>query len=234
MFASATHLIAASGPAGRALFGTDWSQRPRTRVLYCGLNFAPFATENAHRERESARREFGIARDEIVLGHVGSFNPPKNHAFLAAIVAAALDRDPRVCVFCVGAGPLSKSLEAQFQRAGVRAIFSGLRSDVPRLLRAMDVFVFPSLYEGLPLALVEAQAAGLPCVVSTEVTREVDVVPGLIRWLPLAAGAGVWADAVLESACQPSQAAAGLLAMRSSTFSVEASFKHLRSIYHSG
>jgi glycosyltransferase involved in cell wall biosynthesis len=234
MFTSATHLIAASGPAGRALFGADWSRRPRARVLYCGLDFAPFAAADANRDRESTRREFGIACDEIVLGHVGSFNPPKNHAFLAAIAAAALDRDPRVCVFSVGAGPLSKSLEAQFKQAGVRAIFSGLRSDVPRLLRAMDVFVFPSLYEGLPLAVVEAQAAGLPCVVSTEVTREVDVVPGLIRWLPLSVGAGAWADAVLESAGQRSQAAAGLLAMRSSTFSVEASFKHLRSIYRSG
>src|SRR4029077_19577320 len=154
---------------------------------------ATFAPEDANRDRESARREFGIAADEIVLGHVGSFNPPKNHAFLAAIAAAALDRDPRVCVFSVGAGPLSKSLEAQFKRAGVRAIFSGLRSDVPRLLRAMDVFVFPSLYEGLPLAVVEAQAAGLPCMVSTEVTREVEAVPGSIRWLRLAAGAKGWA-----------------------------------------
>src|ERR1700739_3336581 len=90
MFASATHLIGASGPAACALFGADWSRHPRARVVYCGLDFATFAPEDANRDRESARREFGIAADEIVLGHVGSFNPPKNHAFLAAIAAAAL------------------------------------------------------------------------------------------------------------------------------------------------
>src|SRR5260370_70247 len=99
----------------------------------------------------------------------------------------------------------------------------------------MDVFVFPSLYEGLPLAVVEAQAAGLPCVVSTGVTREADAVPGLLRWLPLSAGSEIWAEAVLEAAhearSRPFQSAASLEAMRRSPFSVESSFESMRSIY---
>jgi glycosyltransferase involved in cell wall biosynthesis len=122
-------------------------------------------------------------------------------------------------------------VQAQFEQAGVRAIFTGPRTDIPRLLRAMDVFVFPSLYEGLPLAMVEAQAAGLPCVVSTEVTREVEAVPGLIRWLPLWAGAGVWSDTVLEAARQPAQAVSGLATMRRSGFSVKNSFDSMQAIY---
>jgi glycosyltransferase involved in cell wall biosynthesis len=232
MSSSATHLLAASGPAARALYGADWSESPRARVVYCGVDFAPFAV-GAAADRESVRQEFGIGPSEIVVGHVGNFHPPKNHAFLAAIAGCALGRQPGARVLCVGGGPLGDPTRALFQQAGVQAIFTGPRTDVPRLLRAMDVFVFPSLYEGLPLAVVEAQAAGLPCVVSTEVTREVEAVPGLIRWLPLSAGAGIWADAVLEAGRRPVQAAIGLTAMRRSPFSVETSFANMQAIYRS-
>jgi glycosyltransferase involved in cell wall biosynthesis len=229
---SATHLLAASGPAACALYGADWRESPRARVVYCGVDFAPFAA-GAHADRESVRQEFVIRPGEIVVGHVGNFHPPKNHAFLAAMAACALGHQPGVRVLCVGGGPLREQTRALFEQAGVRAIFTGPRADVPRLLRGMDVFVFPSHYEGLPLAVVEAQAAGLPCVVSTEVTREVEAVPGLIRWLPLSAGPKAWADAVLAAARQPVQAARGLATMRRSRFSVEASFGNMQAIYRS-
>ena len=231
MSSSATHLLAASGPAACALYGPDWSESPRARVVYCGVDFAPFAIANAAADRESVRQEFGIGPGEIVMGHVGNFHAPKNHAFLADIAACALGRQPGLRVLCAGGGPLREQVQSQFQQAGVRAIFTGPRTDIPRLLRAMDVFVFPSLYEGLPLAVVEAQAAGLPCVVSTEVTREVEAIPGLIRWLPLWADAGIWADSVLEAARQPAQAASGLATMRRSRFSVESSFDNMQTIY---
>jgi glycosyltransferase involved in cell wall biosynthesis len=232
MSSSATHLLAASGPAACAHYGANWSESARARVVYCGVDFAPFAAAAAA-DRDSVRQEFGIGPSEIVVGHVGNFHPPKNHAFLAAIAGCALGRQPGVRILCVGGGPLRHQTQALFEKAGVQAIFTEPRSDVPRLLRAMDVFVFPSLYEGLPLAVVEAQAAGLPCVVSTEVTREVEAVPGLIRWLPLAAGAGIWADAVLEAARHPPQAVNGLATMRRSPFSVETSFANMQAIYRS-
>jgi glycosyltransferase involved in cell wall biosynthesis len=228
ILASATHLLAASGPAACALFGANWRQVARARILYCGVDLAPFAAGDAAGDRASARHEFGIAPGEIVMGHVGNFHTPKNHRFLAAIAACAGAR-----VLCVGSGPLLAPVQSVFEKAGVRAIFTGPRSDISRLLRAMDVFVFPSLYEGLPLAVVEAQAAGLPCVVSSEVTREVEVIPGFICWLPLAAGAGVWADAVLAAVTQPPQTTAVLGAMRRSPFGVETSFAQMCSIYRS-
>jgi glycosyltransferase involved in cell wall biosynthesis len=231
MFSSATHLLAASRPAASALFGSDWGESSRARVIYCGVDFKPFSAADAGADRESVRQELGIGSGEIVVGHVGNFHTPKNHAFLAAIAACATRREPGVRVLCAGGGPLREQVQSQFEQAGVRTIFTGPRTDIPRLLRAMDVFVFPSLYEGLPLAVVEAQAAGLPCVVSTEVTREVEAVPGLIRWLPLWADAGIWADTVLEGARQPVQAANGLATMRRSAFSVETSFDNMQAIY---
>ena len=228
ILASATHLLAASGPAAGALFGSNWREVAQARVLYCGVDLAPFAAGDAAGDRDSVRREFSIAPEEIVMGHVGNFHAPKNHRFLAAIAARA-----GVRVLCVGSGPLLGSVRSAFEEAGVRAIFTGPRSDIPRLLRAMDVFVFPSLYEGLPLALVEAQAAGLPCVVSAEVTREVEAIPGLIRWLPLAAGAQAWADAALAAAVEPRPSTKGLEAMQRSPFGIATSFAQMCSIYRS-
>ena len=77
-------------------------------------------------------------------------------------------------------------------------IFTGVRSDVERLMQAMDVFVFPSLYEGLPVTMVEAQASGLPCIISDKVPEECIITSGLVDVMPLAAGAEAWADKVLE------------------------------------
>jgi glycosyltransferase involved in cell wall biosynthesis len=231
MLLSATHLLAASGPAACALYGANWREAGRARVLYCGLDFAPFAAGDRAADRESARRELGFAPEDIVIGHVGNFHAPKNHRFLAAIAARAAGRRPGVRVLLVGGGPLRAEVQTLFEQAGVRAVLSGPREDIPRLLRAMDVFVFPSLYEGLPLAVVEAQAADLPCVVSTAVTREVDVVPGLLRWMPLSADAGAWAGALLAAASAAGKSVGGLEAMRRSPFNVETSFDQACSIY---
>jgi glycosyltransferase involved in cell wall biosynthesis len=233
ILASATHLLAASVPAACTLFGANWLEVSRARVLYCGLDFAPFSAGDAARDREDVRRELGIAAHEIVLGHVGNFHAPKNQRFLVSIAACAAEQRAAVRVLCVGGGPLQQEVRMLFEQAGVRAIFTGPRGDVPRLLRAMDVFVFPSLYEGLPLAVVEAQAAGLPCVVSIGVTKEVEVVAGLIRWLPLAAGPRAWANAALASAGHAAVAAGALAALRNSAFDVASSFDRMRAIYDS-
>jgi glycosyltransferase involved in cell wall biosynthesis len=231
ILSSATHLLAASGPAAAALFGAGWAGLRRASVVYCGVDLTPFGTGDPAADRRSARQELGIGSNEIVLGHVGGFRAAKNHSFLAYIAACAARRERRVRMLCVGSGPLEEQVWAQCKELGVRAIFAGPRDDIPRLLRAMDVFVFPSLYEGLPLSVVEAQAAGLPCLVSTEVTREVEAVPGSIRWVRLAAGARAWADAALEAAGRPPRPGGGIETMRLGPFSVESSFAQMRSIY---
>jgi glycosyltransferase involved in cell wall biosynthesis len=230
MFSSATHLVAASDPAASALFGNGWRDHPRAKVIHCGVDFAPFTA--AAGQRDTVRRELDIAPDETVLGHLGNFYAPKNHAFLCAIAALAQRSDPRVCVLCVGDGPLLEQTRSCLEQAGVRAVFTGPRRDVARMLSAMDVFVFPSLYEGLGLALVEAQASGLPCVVSTGVPREAEVVDGLLKWLPLASGAELWAKAVLEAVRKAERRPSLCLeTVRRSFFSIESSFKSMRDIY---
>jgi glycosyltransferase involved in cell wall biosynthesis len=134
----------------------------------------------------------------------------------------------------IGDGPGRPTVEDRLRQSGLfsRTIFTGLRADVPDLLQAMDVFLFPSLWEGLPLTVLEAQAAGLPCIISDIISDETDVVPDLIRRVPLAAPASVWASAVLASAQQirgVRQEALALVA--SSSFNIRNSLRELYALY---
>lgn len=174
----ATYGLAASAPAAAALFGPDWQSDPRFRVLYCGIDLEPFRQEVS---REAVRQELGIPADAPVVGHVGRFTPQKNHAFLLDIAAEVVKRRPEVRFLLVGEGPLRPAMEAKAHNLHIekKVVFTGTRADVPRLmLGAMDLFVFPSLWEGLPIVLVEAQAAGLRCVASDSVPQEASVVQG--------------------------------------------------------
>jgi len=190
----ATAGLAASREAATALFGDDWRQDPRWRILHCGIDLGPY---RAQVDAAAVRRELAIPSDAFVLGHVGRFHEPKNHDLLVQIAAQVVHGDPRTWLLLVGDGPLLPRVRAQARELGIldRIVFAGSRADVPRLLKgAMDVFLLPSLYEGLPLVLLEAQAAGLPCLISDVITTEADVVPRLVRRTPLSAPA--WADAL--------------------------------------
>jgi len=195
----ATHGLAVSAEAAAALFGPNWQSDPRFRVLYCGIDLEPFRQEVS---REAVRQELGIPKDAPVVGHVGRFAPQKNHAFLLEIAAEVIKRRPEVYFLLVGDGPLRPQMEAMARDLGIEknVIFAGVRADVPRLmLGAMDAFLLPSLWEGLPVSLLEAQTAGLRCVCSDAVPPEAAVVPDVVRYVRLSAGAGEWAAVVLRT-----------------------------------
>ena len=124
-------------------------------------------------------------------------NVQKNHRRLLAIFAACVQRMPDARLALIGVGELEKEIRALAQRLGVaqRVLFLGLRGDVNDWMQAMDVFLMPSLFEGLPVVGVEAQAAGLPCVFSDAVTQEVVLLPESCR-VPLSAPDSQWAQTV--------------------------------------
>lgn len=164
----ATAGFAASPEAGAALFGGSWGVDPRWSVLRCGIDTSLFDAP----VRPLLRAELGIRSDAFVIGHVGRFVEVKNHAFLLAIAEALAALDPAAHLLLVGDGPLRPAIERRVGQAGLsdRFTFAGQRSDVAALMvGVMDAFVLPSLFEGLPTVAVEAQAAGLPCVVSDTV-----------------------------------------------------------------
>jgi len=200
--AHATHMVAVSSPAGRALFGPGWERDPRARTFSCGIDLAPI---DSRRPRLAARSALGIADDELVIGHVGRFEEQKNHRFLIEVAAALMQQRARTRLLLVGDGPLRSQMQRQIRTLGIAAnvILAGQRPDVPDLLSAMDVFVFPSLYEGLGMALVEAQACGLPCVVSDAVPEEADAVPGLIHRMTIQESVEAWAKVVTSAVEMP-------------------------------
>jgi glycosyltransferase involved in cell wall biosynthesis len=227
---SATQGLAVSDVAGKSLF-PNWGHDQRWQLQYCGIDTQTFHEQPA----ENPRAQFGIAPDALVIGHVGGFREPKNHSFLVEIAAQAVRQNPKVHLLLVGDGPLRPSIEEKVHALGLNqhVIFTGYISDPRILLRDLfDVFLFPSLWEGLPLAVLEAQAAGVPCVLSDRISTEVEVVTPLITRLSLDEPAERWAKAVLSAATTELPAGCDPLGkIEKSGFSMRDSVNALQEIY---
>lgn len=229
----ATLGLGASRKAVADLFGPVGETDPRWRVLYCGIDLTPFRD---FINPVSVRTELGIPADAFVIGHVGRFCEQKNHVFLVDIAAEVAKREPRMRLLLVGDSSLRPDIEQKVAQLGLtdRVIFAGGRSDVPRLmLGAMDVFLLPSLYEGLGLVLLEAQAARLPCIFSDVVPEEADVVKPLVQRLSLSQPASAWAEAVLAApgAASTITQAEALAGVEKRSFNIETSVKALTQLY---
>lgn len=223
----ASDRLACSEAAGRSLFGTLPFQ-----ALPYGIDLTPFA--NPSRE---ARIELGVAPEALLVGHVGRMVHQKNHAFLVEVFAHLHRREPGARLLLVGGGPLSGEIETQIDRLGLGAAVTrlGTRNDVPRLLAAMDLLLFPSHNEGLGIALVEAQAAGVPVLYSEAVPREAVVVPELMHAKSLGNGPEAWAEAAHRLASLPKpDPEAARLAVAESPFAIERSAEALVGVYRSG
>lgn len=194
----AAYFFACSEAAGIDRFGKKTTLGDNYSVLKNAIDITQFSYVPPIRRR--VRNEMGYRADEIVIGHVGRFNPPKNHPFLLEIFSALLKKEPNAVLLLVGGGEDLPKIQAKAQTLGIaeNIRFLGVRSDVADLMQAMDMFVFPSLYEGLPVTMVEAQASGLPCLISDKVPEECIITEGLVDVMPLSASADAWAEKVLE------------------------------------
>lgn len=194
----ATLGLAASRKAAAALFGPDWQQDARWQVLYCGIDLTPFGQAV---DRADIRAQLNIAEDAFVIGHVGRFVEVKNHGFLVDIATELAQHLPNTHLLLIGDGPLRPAIEEKIAQLGLSARATvGPQPEIsPLMVGAMDVFVLPSLYEGLPISGIEAQAAGLPIVLSDVVTDELDEVKPLLQRVSLTQPAAVWASSVLKA-----------------------------------
>lgn len=190
-----TQMFACSETAAAWLYGEKAVKSKQVVYVKNGIEPEKYQFNMVLRDR--VRREFGL-EDRLVVGHVGRFAEQKNHAFLLDAFYLIYQKNPKAVLMLIGTGGLLPEMRRKAKRLRLEdnVIFAGVRSDVPELMQAMDVFAFPSLYEGLGIALIEAQAAGLPCVVSDTVPREADVT-GLVERLPLSS-AREWADCILR------------------------------------
>lgn len=194
-----THLFMCGEESGKWLYGEK--NKSRFIMLNNAIDAALYSFDAS--KREKMRQQLGLT-DELVIGHVGRFNPQKNHPFLLDVFAALLKKEPSAVLLLVGGGADLPRIQAKAQELGIteRVRFLGVRSDVADLMQAMDVFVFPSLYEGLGIALVEAQAAGLPCVVSDTIPHEA-YLTDLVDSEKLSAPEEKWAEKILALRAVP-------------------------------
>lgn len=175
------YTFACSQAAGNWLFGG----KSREAVLL-NNGIEPEYFQYSSEVRKMKRRELEIG-DQLVIGHVGRFTKQKNHKFLIEIFAELLKRRPDAILLLCGDGVLRKEMEDIVDEMNIcsNVQFLGVRSDIHQLLQAFDLFIFPSLHEGLPVTLIEAQAAGLTCLISDNITNEVDMGLGLMQFLSL-------------------------------------------------
>lgn len=193
-----THMFACGNEAGDWLYG----EKNRDKVII--MNNAIDAKEyNFNPEKSSEMKKKLGVEDKTVIGHVGRFFAQKNHPFLIDIFKAIHDKDPNTVLLLVGGGELDDALKNQMiQKVKDLGLedsvqFLGVRNDVVDILQAFDLFLLPSLFEGIPVTMIEAQAAGLPCVISDKVPIQCDIT-GNVKVIPLESDADEWAEETLD------------------------------------
>ena len=189
----ATHLFSCGQAAGEWMF-----QGAPFEILNNAIDARQYQFDPTRARQK--RLELGIPEGGFVMGHVGRFSPQKNHDFLLDIFAEVHRQQKNAFLLLVGDGSLRLDVEKKVHSLELNSnvIFTGVRNDVPDLMQAMDVFVFPSLYEGLPVTMIEAQAAGLPCFISDKVPLECKITD-LVTQIPLQAPAEQWAEQILSA-----------------------------------
>lgn len=180
---TASHFYACSRQSGVWLFGASRSHL--VRVLHNGVDLQHF--EYSTSARNDVRAELGLHESDIAVGHVGRFDANKNQGFLLRLMAELAAMGVARELVLVGTGPCLADVTADASRLDVSGSvhFLGFRTEVGRVLSALDGFLLPSLYEGMPVSLVEAQASGLPCFVSDSIDPGVAIIPADVTFLPL-------------------------------------------------
>ena len=187
--------FACSKEAGEFLFG----KHKKFQIIPNGINPSDFCY--SLEKRTKIRNELQVDDNELIIGHIGRFTYAKNHEFLLEIFKKITEKKKNVKLLLVGDGELRNEINNKIEELNLvkKVIMLGNRSDVATIMSGIDVFVFPSRYEGLPVTLVEAQAAGLCCVISGNMTHEVDLIPENIKRISLSEDADVWADTILKT-----------------------------------
>ena len=219
--------------------------RPAVSVVHCGFNIAKFNAP-LHADRQSVLGEFNFPQDAKVVLFAGrldqalEFDHPQNHKnswFALNVLRRTTERNPSIRLLMAGAGDSRPELEARVRGWGLQDLLhlTGVRTDIPRLMRAADVLLFPSRQEGLGMVAVEAQAAGLPVLASAAVPQEAVVIPELFDAVSLHDPINLWADALLKRIDKPRPSLDYCRRVfESSDFSIGNSARRLEEIYRSG
>lgn len=187
----ATKKYACSKKAGQ------WLYKSNFEVINNGIDTKEYSYK--FEERLKVRNELKIAEEKIVIGHIGRFVDEKNHRFLIEIFKKLYKKNKNYSLIMIGDGVLKKEIEENLsldKELFKNVYFLGIREDVKNLLQGMDIMIFPSKFEGLPVALVEAQGSGLKCFVSKNVSEEIDLGCNLVTFIGLDKPVDEWVEII--------------------------------------
>lgn len=198
LYKKADYCFACSKLAGLSVYGKRQVDAGTVKIIYNAIDAGKYVYQPE--KREYMRQKLAV-EGKFVLGHVGRFSAPKNHPYLIEIFAALCSIREDAVLVLLGDGPDKAAIEQKCIELGVRGkvLFMGNCRQPEDYYQAFDFFLLPSLYEGLPGALVEAQAAGLRCLVSDTVTREAQATD-LVTYMDIGKPASVWAGEILKQA----------------------------------
>ena len=190
------YCFACSEAAGIDAFGEAWVNAGNVKVIYNAIDVGKFVYRPEVRDVMRKRLEI---EDKLVLGHVGRFYYPKNHPYLIEVFAAVYAVRKDAVLLLIGDGDDREKIEQRCEELGVRdrVLFMGNQRNPEDYYQAFDFFLLPSFYEGLPGVLVEAQAAGLKCLVSDTVTKEAQATD-LVTYMSIDGPAETWAEELLS------------------------------------
>lgn len=187
-----THHFACSTLAAQWFFG-----KKQSTIIRNGIDVKKFTFNKSIREQY--REDLGVKANDVVVGHVGRFVEEKNHLFMVDVFAQFIQRCPDAKLMLIGVGSLMDKIKVKAEQLELsdKILFMGERSDVNHLMQAMDVFLMPSLFEGFPFVLVEAQAAGLPCLISDTINKDICITSN-ISFASLEETPKEWAEKLFE------------------------------------
>ena len=187
MDAAVTERVACSQKAGEWMFG-----KRKFRIVHNAIDIDRFTYDKE--KGIKIKKEFGIDGGKV-YGNVANFIPSKNHSYLLQIFKQIASIDPQARFFCVGEGGLRAEIEAEIKKLQLedKVILTGIRNDVEEIMSCLDVLIFPSIFEGLPLTLIEAQASGLPILMSDTITQNVIVSRQLVYVESISSDPAIWA-----------------------------------------
>ena len=187
--------VACCRESGIWLFGSACVEHDQVRLIPNAIDTERFAFNTE--TRKLMRNRLGIPDETLVMVHVGSFTYPKNHQFIIEMAESLIKKGEKILFILIGEGPLRNDIVSSISEKKLSSLFlcTGIREDIADILQASDLFVMPSHYEGFPLTMVEAQASGLPCLVSDRITRKADLT-GLVEYLSIDQGVELWVDRI--------------------------------------
>lgn len=193
---TADYFFASSYQAGKWLFGRNAIKKDKYRIIRNAIEIEKYVFNSSI--RNEVRKNLGI-KGKFVIGHVGSFTYPKNHKFLIDVFYEVQKERENAILLLVGDGELRSQIETQISQYGLqdKVILTGAVPNVYDYMQAMDVFVFPSIFEGLGMSVIEAQVSGLKCIISDALPKEAEISDHIVRMLPKSS-INDWRDIILK------------------------------------